>query len=140
MCNFEPHHFQRLLDETGVVPVINQIELHPLLQQQALRDFDARHQILTESLSPLAQGGKGVFDQAIIRELADKYGKTPAQIVIRWHIDNALVVIPKSVTPARIRANFDVLDFSLTQDDLDAIAALDSGKRLGSHPDIMAMV
>lgn len=140
VCNFEPHHLQRLLDETGVVPVINQIELHPLLQQQALRDFDARHQILTESWSPLAQGGKGGFDQAIIRELADKYGKTPAQIVIRWHIDNALVVIPKSVTPARIRANFDVLDFSLTQDDLDAIATLDSGKRLGSHPDTMAMV
>ena len=140
VCNFEPHHLQRLLDETGVVPVINQIELHPLLQQQALRAFDARHQILTESWSPLAQGGKGVFDQAIIRKLAEKYGKTPAQIVIRWHIDSALVVIPKSVTPARIRANFAVFDFSLTQDDLDAIAKLNSGKRLGSHPDTMAAV
>lgn len=140
VCNFEPHHLQRLLDETGVVPVINQIELHPLLQQQALRTFDARHQILTESWSSLAQGGKGVFDQAIIRELATKYGKTPAQIVIRWHIDSGLVVIPKSVTPARIRANFAVFDFSLAQDDLDAIAKLDCGKRLGSHPDTMAAV
>ncbi|WP_413736954.1 2,5-didehydrogluconate reductase DkgA [Sodalis sp. RH21] len=135
VCNFHAPHLQRLLDETGVVPVINQIELHPLLQQRELRAWDAAHHILTESWSPLAQGGKGVFDQEIIRKLAEKYGKSPAQIVIRWHLDSGLVVIPKSVTPARIKENFGVLDFKLAQDELDAIAQLDSGKRLGPNPD-----
>lgn len=135
VCNFHAPHLQRLLDETGVTPVINQIELHPLLQQRELRQWNAAHDILTESWSPLAQGGKGVFDQAIIRELAQKYGKSPAQVVIRWHLDSGLVVIPKSVTPSRIKENFAVLDFRLQQDELDAIARLDSGKRLGPNPD-----
>lgn len=135
VCNFHVSHLQRLLNETGVTPVINQIELHPLLQQRELRQWNTAHDILTESWSPLAQGGKGVFDQGVIRRLAEKYGKSPAQIVIRWHLDSGLVVIPKSVTPARIRENFAVLDFSLQQDELDAIATLDSGKRLGPNPD-----
>ncbi|WP_413733269.1 2,5-didehydrogluconate reductase DkgA [Sodalis sp. RH20] len=135
VCNFHAPHLQRLLDETGVTPVINQIELHPLLQQRELRQWNAAHDILTESWSPLAQGGEGVFDQAIIRRLAEKYGKSPAQIVIRWHLDSGLVVIPKSVTPSRIKENFAVLDFKLQQDELDAIAQLDSGKRLGPNPD-----
>ena len=99
VCNFQIHHLQRLIDETGVTPVINQIELHPLMQQRQLHAWNATHKIQTESWSPLAQGGKGVFDQKVIRDLADKYGKTPAQIVIRWHLDSGLVVIPKSVTP-----------------------------------------
>ncbi|WP_410016726.1 2,5-didehydrogluconate reductase DkgA [Sodalis sp. RH24] len=135
VCNFHAPHLQRLLDETGVTPVINQIELHPLLQQRELRQWNAAHDILTESWSPLAQGGEGVFDQAIIRKLAEKYGKSPAQIVIRWHLDSGLVVIPKSVTPSRIKENFAVLDFKLQQDELDAIAQLDCGKRLGPNPD-----
>ncbi|MDW3283586.1 aldo/keto reductase, partial [Escherichia coli] len=83
------------------------------LQQRQLHAWNATHKIQTESWSPLAQGGEGVFDQKIIRDLADKYGKTPAQIVIRWHLDNGLVVIPKSVTPSRIAENFDVWDFRL---------------------------
>lgn len=135
VCNFHAPHLQRLLDETGVTPVINQIELHPLLQQRELRQWNAAHDILTESWSPLAQGGKGVFDQAIIRELAQKYAKSPAQIVIRWHLDSGLVVIPKSVTPSRIKENFAVLDFKLQADELEAITQLDSGKRLGPNPD-----
>lgn len=135
VCNFQIHHLQRLIDETGVTPVINQIELHPLMQQRQLHAWNATHKIQTESWSPLAQGGKGVFDQKVIRDLADKYGKTPAQIVIRWHLDSGLVVIPKSVTPSRIAENFDVWDSRLDKDELGEIAKLDQGKRLGPDPD-----
>jgi 2,5-diketo-D-gluconate reductase A len=135
VCNFHIPHLQRLLDETGVTPVINQIELHPLLQQRELRQWNAQHNIQTESWSPLAQGGNGVFDQNVIRTLAEKYGKSPAQIVIRWHLDSGLVVIPKSVTPARIKENFAVLDFRLQPNELDSIATLDNDKRLGPNPD-----
>ncbi|ELY5929384.1 2,5-didehydrogluconate reductase DkgA [Cronobacter turicensis] len=135
VCNFNVKHLQRIIDETGVTPVINQIELHPLLQQRQLHAWNATHKIQTESWSPLAQGGEGVFDQKIIRELADKYGKTPAQIVIRWHLDCGLVVIPKSVTPARIAENFNVWDFRLDKDELSEIAKLDQGKRLGPDPE-----
>ncbi|MBW5811758.1 2,5-didehydrogluconate reductase DkgA [Yersinia kristensenii] len=135
VCNFHIPHLQRLIDETGVAPTINQIELHPLLQQRQLHAWNATHHIATESWSPLAQGGDGVFDQAVIRELAQKYGKTPAQIVIRWHLDSGLIVIPKSVTPARIKENFEVFDFKLHKDELTAISKLDSGKRLGPDPD-----
>lgn len=135
VCNFQIPHLQKIIDETGVTPVINQIELHPLLQQRQLHAWNATHKIQTESWSPLAQGGEGVFDQKVIRELADKYGKTPAQIVIRWHLDSGLVVIPKSVTPARIVENFNVWDFRLDKDELGEIAKLDAGKRLGPDPD-----
>ena len=135
VCNFQAPHLQRLIDETGVTPVINQIELHPLMQQRQLHVWNANHKIQTESWSPLAQGGEGVFDQPIIRKLADKYGKTAAQIVIRWHLDSGLVVIPKSVTPSRIVENFDVWDFRLDKDELAEIAKLDQGKRLGPDPD-----
>lgn len=135
VCNFQIPHLQRLIDETGVAPVINQIELHPLMQQRQLHAWNATHKIQTESWSPLAQGGEGVFDQPIVRTLAEKYGKTPAQIVIRWHLDSGLVTIPKSVTPARIVENFDVWDFRLDKDELAEIARLDQGKRLGPDPD-----
>ncbi|WP_336282717.1 2,5-didehydrogluconate reductase DkgA [Cronobacter dublinensis] len=135
VCNFNVEHLQRIIDETGVTPVINQIELHPLLQQRQLHAWNATHKIQTESWSPLAQGGEGVFDQKIIRTLADKYSKTPAQIVIRWHLDSGLVVIPKSVTPSRIAENFDVWDFRLDKDELSEIAKLDQGKRLGPDPE-----
>lgn len=135
VCNFQAPHLQRLIDETGVTPAINQIELHPLMQQRQLHVWNANHKIQTESWSPLAQGGEGVFDQPIIRKLADKYGKTPAQVVIRWHLDCGLVVIPKSVTPSRIVENFDVWDFRLDKDELTEIARLDQDKRLGPDPD-----
>ncbi|CAG73268.1 2,5-diketo-D-gluconic acid reductase A [Pectobacterium atrosepticum SCRI1043] len=135
VSNFHIHHLQRLKEETGVLPVIDQVELHPLLQQKQLHAWNATHHIQTESWSPLAQGGEGVFDHPIIRKLAMKYGKTPAQIVIRWHLDSGLVVIPKSVTPARIKENFEVFDFRLDKDELSEITKLDCGKRLGSDPD-----
>ncbi|EOV0789675.1 2,5-didehydrogluconate reductase DkgA [Yersinia enterocolitica] len=136
VCNFNIPHLQRLIDETGVAPAVNQIELHPLLQQRQIHAWNATHHIATESWSPLAQGGDGVFDQTVIRQLAQKYSKTPAQIVIRWHLDSGLIVIPKSVTPARIRENFEVFDFKLHKDELTAISKLDSGKRLGPDPDV----
>lgn len=135
VCNFHEAHLKRLMEETGVSPVINQVELHPMLQQRSLHAWNALHQIQTESWSPLAQGGKGVFDQEIIKKLARKYGKTPAQIVIRWHLDSGLVVIPKSVTPSRIAENFQVFDFRLEKPEVSEIASLDKGHRLGPNPD-----
>ncbi|MFC0141056.1 2,5-didehydrogluconate reductase DkgA [Erwinia mallotivora] len=135
VCNFHEAHLKRLMEETGVSPVINQVELHPMLQQRSLHAWNALHQIQTESWSPLAQGGKGVFDQEIIKKLARKYGKTPAQIVIRWHLDSGIVVIPKSVTPSRIAENFQVFDFRLEKPEVSEIASLDKGHRLGPNPD-----
>ncbi len=110
-------HLQKLIDETGVAPVINQIELHPLLQQ---RQLHARTPPTRSRPNPEPAGprGKGVFDQKVIHQLADKYGKTPAQIVIRWHLDSGLVVIPKSVTPSRIAENFNVWDFRPDKEEL----------------------
>lgn len=133
VSNFNPAHLRRLLDETGVAPVLNQIELHPYLQQHELRKMHQAAGVLTESWSPLAQG-EALNDAAIVA-IAKKHGKTTAQVIIRWHLDNGLIVIPKSVTPARIRANFDVFDFQLDAEDLAAIAALDQGKRLGPDPE-----
>ncbi|QUG74295.1 2,5-didehydrogluconate reductase DkgA [Erwinia sp. E602] len=135
VCNFNEPHLKRLIEETGVSPVVNQIELHPMLQQRTLHAWNALHQIQTESWSPLAQGGKGVFEQEVIKRLAQKYDKTAAQIVIRWHLDSGLVVIPKSVTPSRIAENFAVFDFRLEKSEMSEIAALDSGNRLGPDPE-----
>lgn len=134
VCNFDIGHLQRIIHKTGVAPVLNQIELHPLLQQRELQAWNATHSIHTESWSPLAQGGEGVFDTDIIQALAAKYQKTPAQIVIRWHLDRGLIVIPKSVTPSRIHENFDVFDFRLEKEELSQIQSLDSGHRLGPDP------
>lgn len=134
VCNFDIGHLQRIIHKTGVKPVLNQIELHPLLQQRELQAWNATHSIHTESWSPLAQGGEGVFDTEIIQSLAAKYRKTPAQIVIRWHLDRGLIVIPKSVTPSRIQENFDVFDFRLEKEELSQIQLLDSGTRLGPDP------
>ncbi|MDH0354062.1 MULTISPECIES: 2,5-didehydrogluconate reductase DkgA [Morganella] len=134
VCNFDIGHLQRIIHKTGVAPVLNQIELHPLLQQRELQAWNATHSIHTESWSPLAQGGEGVFDTDVIQALAAKYQKTPAQIVIRWHLDRGLIVIPKSVTPSRIQENFDVFDFRLEKEELSQIQSLDSGTRLGPDP------
>ncbi|AVK36537.1 2,5-didehydrogluconate reductase DkgA [Morganella morganii] len=134
VCNFDIGHLQRIIHKTGVAPVLNQIELHPLLQQRELQAWNATHSIHTESWSPLAQGGNGVFDTDVIQALAAKYQKTPAQIVIRWHLDRGLIVIPKSVTPSRIQENFGVFDFRLEKEELSQIQSLDSGTRLGPDP------
>ena len=134
VCNFQVPHLQRLLDETGELPAINQIELHPYLQQQELREFHAANGILTEAWSPLASGGDVLNDETIAR-IAEKHGVTPAQAILRWHLDIGNVVIPKSVTPSRIRENFDIFGFSLDADDLAAIDKLDRGHRTGPNPD-----
>lgn len=140
VCNFKEEHLERLITETGVTPVVNQIEIHPLMQQAPLRAWNTTHKIVTESWSPLAQGGEGVFDQPIIQKLAEKYHKTPAQIVLRWHLDSGLVVIPKSVTPSRIEENFHIFDFKLEKEELAEITLLEQKKRLGPDPDIFVDV
>jgi len=133
VSNFQTHHLERLLGETDVVPAINQIEVQPWLQQRELRAFgDARH-IVTEAWSPLARGR--ILDDPALLALAAKHGVSTAQITIRWHLQQGLVVIPKSVTPSRIAENLDVFGFELDPADLAAIDALDSGERVGSHPD-----
>jgi diketogulonate reductase-like aldo/keto reductase len=133
VSNFLPEHLERLLGETSVVPVLNQIELHPQFQQAEARAFHARHDILTEAWSPLGQG-RGLLEVPTIVAVARKHGRTPAQVVLRWHLQLGNVVIPKSVTPSRIQENIDVFDFELDADDLAAFAALDEGRRLGPDP------
>ncbi|MFJ9031304.1 aldo/keto reductase [Streptomyces sp. NPDC102274] len=133
VSNFLPEHLERLLGETSVVPAVNQIELHPQLQQTESRAWHAKHSVATEAWSPLGQG-KGLLDVPTVVAIAHKHGRTPAQVVLRWHLQLGNVVIPKSVTPSRIQENIDVFGFELDADDLAAFAALDEGKRLGSHP------
>lgn len=133
VSNFHAPHLRRVIDATGVVPAINQVELHPYLQQRELRAFHAEHGIATESWSPLAQG-EALGDPAIAA-IAAKHGKTPAQVVIRWHLDRGLVVIPKSVTPARIRENAAVFDFALDAADHAAIDGLNADRRVGPDPE-----
>jgi 2,5-diketo-D-gluconate reductase A len=134
VSNFHPAHLRRLLDTSEVVPVINQVELHPYLQQDEVRRVNEELGILTEAWSPIARGGELLGDK-VITGLADKHGRTPAQVVIRWHIQLGNVVIPKSVTPSRINENIDVFDFSLDEADMAEIAALDRGMRTGPDPD-----
>ncbi|MEW2342745.1 aldo/keto reductase [Streptomyces griseoaurantiacus] len=133
VSNFLPEHLTTLLEATSVVPAVNQIELHPQLQQQTAREVHAEHGIATEAWSPLGSG-KGLLDVPAIVAIARKHGRTPAQVVLRWHLQLGNVVIPKSVTPSRIKENFDVFDFSLDEEDLGAISALDEDRRLGSNP------
>ncbi|MFI9157835.1 aldo/keto reductase [Kitasatospora aureofaciens] len=133
VSNFQPAHLQRLLDTSELVPAVNQVELHPGLQQAELRAFHARHGIATEAWSPLAQGA--VLDDPAVTAIAGRTGRSPAQVVLRWHLQLGNIVIPKSVTPARIRQNLDVFDFELTEQDMAAVAATDRGLRTGPHPD-----
>ncbi|MFF3286320.1 aldo/keto reductase [Streptomyces sp. NPDC003023] len=133
VSNFKPEHLERLIGETSVVPAVNQVELHPQLQQTGLREFHAKHGIATEAWSPLGQG-KDLLQAPAVVAVAHKHGRTPAQVVLRWHLQVGNVVIPKSVTPSRIRENIDVFDFELDTDDMAALAALDENKRLGPDP------
>jgi len=135
VCNFQIPHLQRLFDETGEFPAINQIELHPFLVQQELRDFHAANGIVTEAWSPLASGGLGVLEDETIVAVAKAHDVTPAQAILRWHLQLGNVVIPKSVTPSRIEENFDLFGFELTDDEVARIAALDRSKRTGPDPD-----
>jgi 2,5-diketo-D-gluconate reductase A len=135
VSNFTAAHLDRIIGETGVAPVLNQIELHPRFQQRDMRSADESRTVATQSWSPLGQGGAQLSDPAILA-IAEKYGKTAAQVIIRWHLDSGLIVIPKSVTPSRIVENFDVFGFSLDADDMAAIGALDAADgRIGPDPD-----
>ena len=132
VSNFEIEHLERIIDATGVVPAVNQVELHPRLQQAELRRFHAEHGIVTEAWSPIAKGR--VLDDPVITRLASSYRKTPAQIVLRWHLQLGNVVIPKSARPERIDENFQIFDFTLDDEAMGNIEALDAGERMGPHP------
>ncbi|MEU8976070.1 aldo/keto reductase [Streptomyces monashensis] len=133
VSNFLPEHLERLIAETSVIPAVNQIELHPHLQQHAARAYHAEQGIATEAWSPLGQG-KGLLEVPAIVAIAQKHGRTPAQVVLRWHVQLGTVVIPKSVTPSRIKENIEVFDFSLDDEDLAAISALNEDRRIGPDP------
>ena len=138
VSNFQPHHLRRLHQESTVVPAVNQIELHPYLNQDELRAFDAEHGIATEAWSPIAKGG--VLEDATITDLANSYGKTSAQVVLRWHIQLGNIVFPKSVKQGRVRENFEIFDFELTDTDMSLISALNKDERTGPNPDEMNWV
>jgi len=133
VSNFEPEHLERLIAETSVVPAVDQIELHPHLQQSAAREYHAEQGIATEAWSPLGSG-KGLLEVPAVVAIARKHDRTPAQIVLRWHLQLGNVVIPKSVTPSRIKENIEVFDFSLDTEDLAAISALNEDRRIGPDP------
>jgi len=134
VSNFQIPHLERIIEETGVTPTVNQIELHPDFQQKELQAFHAAHGILTQSWSPLGQGA--LLHNETISRIAAKHGKSIAQTIIRWHLDNGILVIPKSVQAGRIVENFSVFDFTLDPDDLARLATLDDAKhRVGPHPD-----
>lgn len=138
VSNFHIEHIKRLLEECEVKPVLNQVECHPYLQQKELKEFCKEHGIYVESWSPLARGG--VLEDETIKRLAEKHGKSPAQIVLRWHIQENSIVIPKSVTPTRIRENFHVFDFELTTEEMIQIALLEKNERTGREPNEMDMM
>ncbi|MDF0512444.1 aldo/keto reductase [Agromyces sp. H3Y2-19a] len=132
VSNFEPAHLERLIAETDVVPAVNQVELHPAMQNRATVAANTRHGVLTEAWSPLAQGA--VLGEDAVTGIAARHDVTPAQVVLRWHLQQGRIVIPKSVTPSRIAANLDVFGFDLTAAELDAIDALERDGRTGPHP------
>ena len=149
VCNFEPRHLQLLVDRGGLLPAVDQVELHPHLPQQEIRSFAGEHGIAVESWSPLggtSNAGWGpllkpntLLVDPIITRIADRHSKSPAQVLIRWHLQNGLIVIPKSVHDQRIAQNIDVFDFELDDLDISEIATLDDGERVGMHPDEMNM-
>jgi 2,5-diketo-D-gluconate reductase A len=136
VSNFQIEHLRRLIDETGVTPELNQVELHPRLPQRELRAFHEQHGIVTSAWSPLGRG-RLMAEPELVR-IAERHGVGVAQVLVRWNVQQGVVVLPKSVTPARIRANIDVDGFTLDADDLAAIASLENGQRTGSHPDTVS--
>ena len=140
VSNFQVPHLERLAAETDTVPAVNQIELHPYLQNREVRAYDEEHGIATEAYSPIAQGE--VLNDPVVTEIAEKVGRSPAQVVLRWHIQQGNIVFPKSVTPERIRENFEIFDFELEPGDIERIDGLDRGEagRTGPNPDQMAHV
>jgi 2,5-diketo-D-gluconate reductase A len=135
VSNFQPAHLDRLADETDTIPAVNQIEVHPYFANEHARAYGRGHGIATEAWSPIAQGK--VLDDPVINRIANARGKSPAQVVLRWHIQRGDIVFPKSVTPDRIKSNFELFDFDLDNSDMDAISVLDKGEsgRTGPNPD-----
>lgn len=135
VSNFQPAHLDRIVEETGVLPVVNQIEVHPYFANEDARAGSHRHQVAVEAWSPIAQGG--VLGDPVINQIAEAHGKTPAQVTLRWHIERGDIVFPKSMREERMRENFEIFDFSLTADEVAAITGLDKGEegRTGPNPD-----
>src|SRR5215213_4905001 len=140
VSNFQVAHLERLAAETGTVPAVNQIEVHPYLTNEEVRAYDQAHGIATEAWSPIAQGA--VLDDPTIVKVAERVGRTPAQVVLRWHVERGDIVFPKSTTPARIKENFEIFDFEHGSEEMDAITALDRGEegRTGPNPDVFDYV
>jgi 2,5-diketo-D-gluconate reductase A len=136
VSNFQPQHLRRLHGESDIIPAVNQIEAHPYLTQDDVRAFCAQHQIAVEAWSPLGQGS--VLDDPVVGRIAERTGKTPAQVVLRWHIQRGDIVFPKSVTPDRIRENIDIFDFELSGADVNDITLLNKNERTGPDPDKFA--
>ena len=134
VSNFKPHHLEELLKRAATVPTVNQIELHPLFQQKETRAYCVEHGIAVESYSPLMQAG-AALEHPVIANLAHTYGKTPAQVILRWHVQSGLIVIPKSVKPERIRENLALFDFELSENDMRAIEGMDREQRINADPD-----
>ncbi len=132
VSNFRPADLERLRTEAEQLPTVNQVELHPRHQQAELRAYHHEHAIATEAWSPLAQAG--VLEEEAPARIGAHHGKTPAQVVLRWHLQIGNIAIPKSVTPERVRENFEILDFELEPDELETIAGLDRGERIGPDP------
>jgi 2,5-diketo-D-gluconate reductase A len=135
VSNFQPAHLQRLVDETGVVPVVNQVEVHPYFTNDDVRAANTEHGVATEAWSPIAKGT--VLDEQVITEIAEAKGRSTAQVTLRWHVERGDIVFPKSVNPVRMKENFEIFDFSLTDDEVARIAGLDRGEdgRTGPNPD-----
>ncbi len=135
VSNFKKHHMEDLMSQTEIKPVIDQIETHPYFQQTELVNYLQDNEIVHEAWSPMGRGSDGIFDDAVLKEIAAAHNKTVAQVILRWHIQRNTVIIPKSVHEARLKENFDIFDFELTEDDMKKIATLDTGKRIYADPD-----
>jgi 2,5-diketo-D-gluconate reductase A len=135
VSNFNAHHLQKLFDQTDVVPAVNQIELHPYLTQEALRAFNAEHGIATEAWSPIAQGR--LLEDPTVKAVAERTGRSPAQVTLRWHLQRGNIVFPKSVTLSRAKENFALFDFELTEQDMALITGLNRDERTGPDPDTL---
>ncbi len=133
VSNFTQKHLLELMDSSDIVPVINQVELHPQLPQQDMQEFCSKHGIHIEAWGPLMQGK--IFQVDLMKNLSEKYGKSIAQIALRWHIQQEIITIPKSNKPQRIQSNFEVFDFEISAEDMKQIESLNTGERLGPHPD-----
>jgi len=138
VSNFQPHHLRRLHEECEIRPAVNQIEVNPYLTQDEVRRFCADHEIAVEAWSPLARGN--ALGDPTIDDIARRVGKTPAQVILRWHIERGDIVFPKSVTPSRIKENIDIFDFELSGEDVEAISALNRNERTGPDPDTFDMI